>query len=569
LNYEAQEEKTLGKAYDSKLIKRLFIYILPFKYYVALALFLLIIGTLFHLAGPYLIKIAIDQYIEPKNFDGLQLIIILFGAVLLGQFFVRFLQMYLMEWIGQQIMYRLRIQIFSHLQKLPLSFFDKNPVGRLVTRVTTDVDTLNELFAGGFVAIFGDIFTLLGIVIVLLKMNWKLALVLFSTLPFLAYTTFFIRTRLRDGFREIRVRIAKINAFLQENITGMAIVQLFNREKKNFGQFDELNRSHLDAHLRTIFYFSLFFPMMQLFLSSASGIIIWYGGGQIIEKASSERIFTLLDEKITIKSPKDPKTIKQLKGNIHFRNVWFSYIGTNENDRHYVLKNISFNVQPGEKIAIVGATGAGKTSIINLLSRFYDVTKGEILVDGVNIKEFELTHLRRNIGIVLQDVFIFAGTIGDNIRLGDKIISEESIEKAAKDVHIHPYIASLPKRYNHPVTERGSTLSVGQKQLLSFARALAFDPAILILDEATSSVDSETELLIQDALRQLLKNRTSIIIAHRLSTIQNADRIIVLHKGEIREMGTHDELFEKDGIYRRLYELQYMEHVINPQCDKP
>jgi len=604
LNYEAQEEKTLGKAYDSKLIKRLFIYILPFKYYVALALFLLIIGTLFHLAGPYLLKIAIDQYIEPKNFDGLQLIIILFGAVLLGQFFVRFLQMYLMEWIGQQIMYRLRIQIFSHLQKLPLSFFDKNPVGRLVTRVTTDVDTLNELFAGGFVAIFGDIFTLLGIVIVLLKMNWKLALVLFSTLPFLAYTTFFIRTRLRDGFREIRVRIAKINAFLQENITGMAIVQLFNREKKNFGQFDELNRSHLDAHLRTIFYFSLFFPMMQLFLSSASGIIIWYGGGQIIEKtltfgalvafiqyaqqffrplsdlaekynmmqaamASSERIFTLLDEKITIKSPKDPKTIKQLKGNIHFKNVWFSYIGTNENDRHYVLKNISFNVQPGEKIAIVGATGAGKTSIINLLSRFYDVTKGEILVDGVNIKEFELTHLRRNIGIVLQDVFIFAGTIGDNIRLGDKIISEESIEKAAKDVHIHPYIASLPKRYNHPVTERGSTLSVGQKQLLSFARALAFDPAILILDEATSSVDSETELLIQDALRQLLKNRTSIIIAHRLSTIQNADRIIVLHKGEIREMGTHDELFEKDGIYRRLYELQYMEHVINPQCDKP
>lgn len=599
MQYATQEETRLGKAYDSRLIKRLLTYVTPYKYHVACTLFLLLLGTLFRLAGPYLIKIAIDQYIEPKDYNGLQLIVILFGAMLLGQFSIRFLQMYLMEWIGQQIMFRLRIQIFSHIQKLPLTFFDKNPVGRLVTRVTTDVDTLNELFAGGFVAIFGDIFTLSGIVIVLLKMNWRLALAIFSVLPFLAYTTFFVRTRMRNNFRQIRIRIAKINAFLQENITGMSIVQLFNREKKHFQKFDELNKSHLDAYLQTIFYFSLFFPLMQLLLSSAIGLIIWYGGGQIIEKtltfgvlvafiqyaqqffrplsdlaekynmmqaamASSERIFTLLDEKITIKSPENPKTIKPIKGNIHFKNVWFSYIGTNDNDRNYVLKNISFDVQPGEKIAIVGATGAGKTTIINLLSRFYEVTKGEILLDGINIKELELTHLRENIGIVLQDIFIFAGTIGDNIRLGNRTISQQLIEQAAKDTHIHSYISSLPDRYNHSVTERGSTLSVGQKQLLSFARALAFDPAILVLDEATSSVDSETELLIQDALRRLLKNRTSIIIAHRLSTIQNADRIIVLHKGEIRETGTHNELFEKDGIYKRLYELQYKEYVKNP-----
>lgn len=599
MQYATQEETRLGKAYDSRLIKRLLTYVTPYKYHVACTLFLLLLGTLFRLAGPYLIKIAIDQYIEPKDYNGLQLIVILFGAMLLGQFSIRLLQMYLMEWIGQQIMFRLRIQIFSHIQKLPLTFFDKNPVGRLVTRVTTDVDTLNELFAGGFVAIFGDIFTLSGIVIVLLKMNWRLALAIFSVLPFLAYTTFFVRTRMRNNFRQIRIRIAKINAFLQENITGMSIVQLFNREKKHFQKFDELNKSHLDAYLQTIFYFSLFFPLMQLLLSSAIGLIIWYGGGQIIDKtltfgvlvafiqyaqqffrplsdlaekynmmqaamASSERIFTLLDEKITIKSPENPKTIKPIKGNIHFKNVWFSYIGTNDNDRNYVLKNISFDVQPGEKIAIVGATGAGKTTIINLLSRFYEVTKGEILLDGINIKELELTHLRENIGIVLQDIFIFAGTIGDNIRLGNRTISQQLIEQAAKDTHIHSYISSLPDRYNHSVTERGSTLSVGQKQLLSFARALAFDPAILVLDEATSSVDSETELLIQDALRRLLKNRTSIIIAHRLSTIQNADRIIVLHKGEIRETGTHNELFEKDGIYKRLYELQYKEYVKNP-----
>lgn len=599
MQYATQEETRLGKAYDSRLIKRLLTYVTPYKYHVACTLFLLLLGTLFRLAGPYLIKIAIDQYIEPKDYNGLQLIVILFGAMLLGQFSIRLLQMYLMEWIGQQIMFRLRIQIFSHIQKLPLTFFDKNPVGRLVTRVTTDVDTLNELFAGGFVAIFGDIFTLSGIVIVLLKMNWRLALAIFSVLPFLAYTTFFVRTRMRNSFRQIRIRIAKINAFLQENITGMSIVQLFNREKKHFQKFDELNKSHLDAYLQTIFYFSLFFPLMQLLLSSAIGLIIWYGGGQIIDKtltfgvlvafiqyaqqffrplsdlaekynmmqaamASSERIFTLLDEKITIKSPENPKTIKPIKGNIHFKNVWFSYIGTNDNDRNYVLKNISFDVQPGEKIAIVGATGAGKTTIINLLSRFYEVTKGEILLDGINIKELELTHLRENIGIVLQDIFIFAGTIGDNIRLGNRTISQQLIEQAAKDTHIHSYISSLPDRYNHSVTERGSTLSVGQKQLLSFARALAFDPAILVLDEATSSVDSETELLIQDALRRLLKNRTSIIIAHRLSTIQNADRIIVLHKGEIRETGTHNELFEKDGIYKRLYELQYKEYVKNP-----
>ncbi|MBN1350067.1 ABC transporter ATP-binding protein [candidate division KSB1 bacterium] len=592
MNQHFAEETVLGKAYDSRLIKRLIPYILAFKYYVVLAIFLLLISTLLQLAGPYLIKIGIDQYIEPKNYNGLIFIIVLFGAALVGQAIVRFFQMIVIEWIGQQIMYKLRMQIFSHLQSLPLSYFDTNPVGRLVTRVTTDVDTLNELFTGGFVAIFGDIFTLVGIVIVLFSLNWKLALLILLILPILAYVTFLIRTRLRNSFRQIRIRIAKINAFLQENITGMSIIQLFNRAEKNFLQFDELNRSHLDAYLKTIFYFSLFFPVMQLMLSVSIGLIIWQGGIQVIEKgltfgalvafiqyaqqffrplsdlaekynimqaamAASERIFKLLDEKNPIHNPANPVSLEKIAGEIEFKNVCFSYTGTTEDDRNYVLKNISFSVKPGEKIAIVGATGAGKSTIINLLARFYDVTYGEILLDGVNIKNLSLEQLRGNIGIVLQDVFIFAGTLGDNIRLGNRSISQNEIERAAKTVHIHPFIAKFSDGYEHNVTERGSTLSSGQKQLLSFARALAYDPAILVLDEATSSVDSETELLIQDALRQLMQNRTSIIIAHRLSTIQNADRIIVLHKGEIREIGPHDQLLLQSSIYKRLYELQY------------
>lgn len=595
MNHSIYEETVLGKAYDSRLMKRMLIYLDPYRFWGLLAIVLLFLRTGLQLAGPYLIKIAIDDYIAVKDFSGVQMITLIFFGVLLLQVLVQFSQAILLEWIGQRIMAKLRLDIFSHLQKLSMSFFDRNPVGRLVTRVTTDVDTLNEIFTQGLIAIFGDIFSILGIIIVMLQLNWKMALLTFCILPFLAGATFFIRTRLRNNFREVRLRIARINAFLQENITGMSTVQLFNREKKNFTQFDGLNHHHLDAHLKTIFYFALFFPIVQLLLALAISSILWYGGHQIIQNtitfgvlvafiqyverffhplshlaerynimqaamASAERIFTLLDEKIAIQSPKEPEKFEDPKGTIEFKNVFFKYQSaenTNSNNS-YILKDISFSVKPGEKVAIVGATGAGKTTLINLLSRFYDIESGEILIDGINIKHLDTNDLRNNIGIVLQDVFVFARDIAGNIRLGNGKIGQDEIIQAAKEVHLDPFIQTLPEKYAEKMTERGSSLSTGQRQLLAFARALAFDPKILVLDEATSSVDPETERLIQLALLRLMENRTSIIIAHRLSTIEHVDKIIVLHKGKIRQQGTHEELLQQEGIYRRLYSLQYV-----------
>jgi len=592
LNNIYQEEEILGKAYDSRLMKRLLVYLKPYIYYVVLAVFLMLLYTGLNLAGPYLIKIALDDYITPGILKGFYSILAIFLIVLIFQFAVQYGQSYLMQWIAQKVLYDLRTKIFRHLQTLSLSFFDRNPVGRLVTRVTTDVETLNQLFSAGIVAIFGDIFLLLGIIIVLLKIHWQLALVTFSVMPFLFYLTIVFRKKVREGFRQVRTRIAKINSYLQENISGMIIVQIFNREQKNFKKFDELNESHLHAHLKTIFYFALFFPTVELLSAVAIALIIWYGGTQyysgsvtfgilvafiqyarrffrpisdLSEKynilqaamASSERIFKVLDEEPGIKNPTDPSTFKDFKGKIEFKDVWFSYTNEKPGDDTSVLKNISFKVQPGEKITIVGYTGAGKTSIISLLCRFYDINRGEILVNGINIKNVNIHELRSHIGIVLQDVFLFAGDIESNIRLGNKNISAEQIMQAAKDVHVHPFIDKLPQQYKEEVKERGSTFSLGQKQLLSFARALAFNPDILILDEATSSVDTETELFIQDALKRLMENRTSIIIAHRLSTIKSCDRIIVLHKGQIRETGTHQQLLKKKGIYSRLYQLQY------------
>ncbi|MFQ5753820.1 MAG: ABC transporter ATP-binding protein, partial [bacterium] len=550
MNHSMHEEEVLGKSYDSRLMMRLLSYLQPFKYIVALAVLILFLASLMQLAGPFLTKIGIDNYIATRDVKGLNFICLIFLAVLVLEFALQFLQTYLIHWIGQKAMYNMRSQLFSHIQKLTVSFFDRNPVGRLVTRVTTDVESLHQMLSSGVVAIFGDIFKLAGIVIVLLAFNWKLALITFSVLPFLFYATFLFKKLVRATFRLIRVRIARINAFLQENITGMAVVQIFNREKKNFDKFDQLNQDHLHAYLKTILYFALFYPAVRIISALAIALIVWYGGGRIIQgaltfgalvafiqyaemffrpimdlsekynimqsaMASSERIFGLLDKEPEYSATITPEKRAAIRGEIEFRDVWFAY-----KEDEYVLKDISFHIKPGEKVAFVGATGAGKTSIMNLLLRFYEVNSGEILLDGVNIKEMNPHELRSHFSMVLQDVFIFDGTVANNIRLANQGISDEELYQAARDVHADDFIKKLPQKYNQPVQERGRSLSVGQRQLLAFARALAFDPAVLILDEATSSVDTETELLIQDALQRLMQNRTSLVVAHRLSTVQ-------------------------------------------------
>ena len=589
-SFSVESDELSGKAYDSQLMKRLVLYLKPYRLQVALAVFLLLIIAATRLVGPYLTKIAIDRYIiEEVDLDGLGYISILFVGFLFIQFFITFIHTYLMQWIGQKVMYDLRTQLFAHIQTLSLRFFDRNPVGRLVTRVTNDVDVLNEVLTSGLVAIFGDIFTLVGIVIVMLSLNWKLALVTFCVLPMLFYVTFVFRSRVRESFRNVRKRLARINTFLQENISGMYIVQLFSREKTNYNRFEGLNKDHLQAHLNTIFYFALFFPTVEFVGYLAIAVTLAYGGWQIqasgltlgvliafiqyaqnffrpisdlSEKynilqgamAASERIFKLLDEKPDILTKSQPKALSEDHSKIEFCDVSFGY-----NVDHFVLKDISFEIKKGQKIALVGATGSGKTSIINLLTRFYDVQKGQILIDGVDLRDVSVEEWRKRIAIVQQDIFIFSGTIADNIRLGENF-SEEQINSAAKNVAANEFIRRLPQKYDTDVRERGNLISMGQRQLLAFARALAFDPEILILDEATASVDPHTEELIQQALEKLLENRTSIVIAHRLSTIKHADLILVLHKGRIREQGTHDELLQMGGIYQKLYQIQIDSH---------
>jgi ATP-binding cassette subfamily B protein len=621
------EEEKLTKTYDAALMRRLLRYVRPYYKRMVLAVALLLVASLLGIAGPYLTKIGIDEHIAKSDYAGLKWIVLLYLGVLILEFVFNYARMYMMEWIGQQTMYDLRLEIFSHLQFLPLRFFDRNQVGRLMTRVTSDVQALNEMFSSGLVAIFGDVFTLTGIIIVLFTMNWKLTLVTLGVVPLLFAATQIFKNKVRDAERQIRLRIAKINAFLQENITGMTVVQLFNREKKNFQQFDEKNLDHLEAYRKTIFYHAVFYPVVEWIFALSVALIIWYGGGKVIANAlsfgslvafilymdrfwrpisdlaekygilqtamaSSERIFKLLDEKPERRAEggelraegkehrvdgkyaggrrqtetdhwslaTDNWHSRRARGEIEFRNVTFGY-----RDDGMVLKHVSFKVEAGEKVAIVGATGSGKTTIISLLCNFYTPQQGQILLDGHDIQKLPLEDLRRQIALVLQDVFLFAGTIEENISLGNKEISPERIRHAAADVNALRFIERLPGKFQEPVIERGNSLSVGQKQLLAFARALAYDPAILILDEATSSVDTETELLIQQALERLMENRTSIIIAHRLSTIQHVDRIIVLHKGQIREMGTHAELLALGGIYYRLYQLQFaMQERLTP-----
>ncbi len=592
MEVHGHEEQVLGKAYDARLMRRLLTYIRPYSHSAALALLLIVSASALSVLPPYLTKVAIDRYIRSGDLAGLNLIAVLYVATLAGTFFLSFGQTWVMNVMGQKIMFDLRMEIFRHLQKLDVAFFDRNPVGRLMTRVTTDVDALNELFTAGVISIFGDVCTLLGIVVILFVMNYKLALVIFSVLPLLFLVTFVFKIKVRDSFRRVRIAIARINAFLQENLTGTAVIQIFGQERKRYARFEKINREHLDANLQSIFYYAVFYPLLELVGALAVALIVWYGGLQVFagsltlgalvafiqysdrffrpisdlsEKytilqaamASSERIFKLLDTGASVSAAPGSKATRIRRGEIEFRDVSFEY-----NQGEPVLRNVSFHVKPGERIALVGATGAGKSTIIALLSRFYDVTEGAILVDGTDVREFDPQGLRRGIGVVLQDVFLFSGGVADNISLGDAGIAEAQVRRAAEVVHADDFIRRLDQGYATRVGERGSSLSVGQKQLLAFARALVRNPRILVLDEATSSIDTDTELLIRDALERLLHGRTAIVIAHRLSTVQNADRILVLHRGRIRESGTHQELLHLKGIYWRLFQLQYKDQLL-------
>jgi len=670
----AQEEEVLGKAYDSRLMRRLLTYLRPYRRHVGVAIVAIIFKSFADVLGPYLVKVAVDRYLAPAKgttsglwswlsphpLTGIAQISTIYFGLLIFTFVLEFLQTYYMQWTGQQVMFDLRSQIFRHLQRMHVAFYDKNPVGRLVTRVTTDVDALNEMFTSGVVSIFEDMFVLAGILGIMLCMNWKLALITFAVLPFIVFATKIFRDKVRDSYRRIRTAIARINAYLQEHVSGMVVLQLFNREHRAYKRFSEINRSHMDAFKDAILAYSVYYPVVDFFSAVAIASVIWWGGKDVIARvvansvsvefnphtlisfhtvataaslgvliaftqyamrffrpimdfsekynilqsamAASERIFKLLDTPVEVVSPAATKK-PDGPGRIEFDHVWFAYREVSEESRahgdgkahvetaafdrpgkrsepapgngsthpskipnggaptdsrpDWVLRDVSFAIEPGETVAVVGHTGAGKTTLISLLLRFYDVQKGAVRVDGVDVKDMDLADLRSRIGVVLQDPFLFTGTIGGNIRLGTDRIQDAHVQQAAEDVNLGEFIRSLPKGFEEEVRERGSTLSTGQKQLISFARALAHDPKILILDEATSSVDTETEFRVRDALARMVEGRTSLIIAHRLSTIQRADKIIVMHKGQLREMGTHQELLAHRGIYYKLYQLQY------------
>jgi ATP-binding cassette, subfamily B, multidrug efflux pump len=593
------DEDVVGKAYDARLMRRLLGYLRPYTPQAALALAAIIANSMLQLAQPYLMKLAIDRYIPAGDLGGVNRIALWYLGILAGSFCLEFTQTWLLQTTGQRIMFDMRLQIYRRLQHLDLRFYDRNPVGRLMTRVTTDVDVINDLFTSGVVSIFGDVFTLAGIMIVMLTMNWRLALVAFAVLPLIFLVTQWFRRHVRESYRTVRRLIARINAYLQEHITGMGTVQLFRREARAYAQFEAINQEHRAANIDSIFYYAVFYPAIEVIGALASALTIWYGGRSVIQgsltlgslvafllysqrffrpisdmsekfnilqaaMASSERIFKLLDEPVTIQSPsigdsRASHLAPRASGHIVFDHVWFAYNPSDTGEPDWVLKDVSFEVAPGERVGIVGATGAGKSTLINLLLRFYDVSRGRILVDGVDVREMDLYELRALFSLVLQDVHLFSGTIAENIRLGEIGISDEAVRSAAAAVHADSFVSRLPGGYASPVAERGATLSVGQKQLLSFARALAFDPRILVLDEATSSVDTQTEILIRDALHVLMSGRTTIAIAHRLSTIQDMDKILVLHKGQLREAGSHQELLGLRGIYYKLYQLQYQE----------
>jgi ATP-binding cassette subfamily B protein len=608
----AHEEEALGKAYDSRLMRRLMEYMRPYKLRVILALALTLAVTPLELAPPKLFQVAIDRYLTPAISEtinlaaarrGLVLISLIYLLVLFFDFLAQYVQIRIMQRVGQQTMYDMRQEIFGHIQRLSMSYFDKNPVGRLVTRVTTDVDALNDLFAAGVVTMINDFFLLAVMVGVLLYLNWPLALAALAVLPLILVVTLIFRRFVREANRRIRTAIARINAFLQEYISGMSIVQVFNRERRARVEFIKRNRDHMLAYKDAILAFALFYPTVEFLGVAAIALILWVGGIKIFantltlgvlvafmqyaqrffrpiqdlsEKfnilqsamAASERIFRLLDEPVSISS--DPKAVplREPRGEIEFRNVWFSYRHATElKDEDWVLRDVSFRVEPGQTMAIVGHTGAGKTTLISLLLRFYDIQRGQILLDGIDIRMIELQDLRRQFGIVLQDPFLFSGTIESNVRLGTPGIDRATVKHAVDEVGLGDFMRALPGGVDTSVNERGSTLSVGQRQLINFARALAHNPRFLILDEATSSVDTKTEMLIREALDRLLSGRTALVIAHRLSTIQHADCILVFHKGRLREQGAHQELLAQRGIYYRLYQLQYKEQELHLPVD--
>jgi ATP-binding cassette subfamily B protein len=590
-----QDEEVLGKAYDARLMRRLIRYLRPYRRQILFAFLLIVLDAGLETIPPLLTMLAIDKYIAASNIAGLAVVAGLYVLTLAAKFLTEFIQSLLLQRTGQRIMFDMRMEIFSHLHSLSPSFYDRNPVGRLITRVITDVDVLNELFSSGLVSVFGDVFTLLGIIVAMLVLDWRMALVTMTVIPFIGLATAVFRARARDSYRRVRIAIAKINTFLNEHISGMSIVQLYNREKKSAAKFAGINEEHRLSNMDSVLAYSWFYPVIELLSSIALGLIIWYGGGRMIQgaielgalvafiqyserffrpiadmsekynilqsaMASSERVFTLLDTKVEIADPANAVVPKgPAAGDIEFRNVWFSYNPSSPDD--WVLRDVSFHVRPGESVAIVGHTGAGKTTLTSLMMRFYDVQKGEILLDGTNIASLRLSYLRRTFAVVLQDVFLFSGTLESNIKLGSDI-PHERIIAAARDANLMPFIESLPAGLQHEVNERGTTLSVGQRQLLAFARALAHDPQVLILDEATSSVDTETELQIREAIDRLMQGRTSIVIAHRLSTIQKCDKILVMHKGRVRESGTHQQLLAQRGLYYKLYQLQYKDQEI-------
>ncbi len=592
------EEEALGKAYDSRLMKRLLRYLRPYRWQVVAAVIMLILASGLELVGPYLTAVAIDKAIPAGDLRLITVLATIYAVALAVALLLSYLQTLLATWIGQKVMYDLRTEIFAHLQRLSLRFFDRNPVGRLMTRMTSDVEVLNEMFTSGVVAIFGDVFTLLFIVGVMLAMNWKLALVSFTVLPLVWIVAMIFRLKVRRAYRDIRVKLARINAFLQERITGMSTVQLFGQEEREAKKFHNINFDHLYAHLRSITYYALFFPVIEILSAIALALIIWYGGLRVLDgtvtvgvvaaflqyarrfyrpiqdlsekynvlqgaMASSERIFKLLDTDSLVADRETTRPLPSpVRGRIEFRNVWFAYnkAGFRDDGRlpDWVLKDVSLKVEPGERLAIVGHTGAGKTTIINLLMRFYDPQRGTILLDGIDIREFPQRELRSAIGLVLQDVYLFSGNARYNIRLGNEEISDDDIVEAARRVGADRFVRRLPNGYKQELGERGASLSVGERQLLSFARALAYNPCVLVLDEATSSVDSEIEARIQEAVEELMRGRTSLVIAHRLSTVQNASKILVLHGGEVQESGTHEELLERGELYARLHELQFV-----------